>query len=144
MLAEGRATTRGSDRLAQLPATPARRTLESIGAGFSVVLFDWRGTLFHDESDEDWIRASAASTGRTLQAGEETRLATSSATQPTIRRSAPRPSDPSAPLSCIKSQRCSSFDWLDSTTSTRSPSGAATVMSRLPIRIPILYEYCGH
>ena len=33
--------------------------------GFSAVLFDWRGTLFHDESDQEWIRASAASIGRT-------------------------------------------------------------------------------
>ena len=33
--------------------------------GFTAVLFDWRGTLFHDESDQDWIRASAASIGRT-------------------------------------------------------------------------------
>jgi FMN phosphatase YigB (HAD superfamily) len=33
---------------------------------FKVVLFDWRGTLFHDENDVDWIRASAASLGRAL------------------------------------------------------------------------------
>ncbi len=34
--------------------------------GFSAVLFDWRGTLFHDESDRDWILASAAAIGRHL------------------------------------------------------------------------------
>jgi len=37
---------------------------------FKAVLFDWRGTLFHDESDEDWFRASAASIGRTLSDAE--------------------------------------------------------------------------
>jgi hypothetical protein len=34
------------------------------------VLFDWRGTLFLDEDEADWIRASAASVGRTLTSGE--------------------------------------------------------------------------
>ncbi len=34
--------------------------------GFSAVLFDWRGTLFHDESDRDWILASAAAIGREM------------------------------------------------------------------------------
>jgi hypothetical protein len=33
---------------------------------FRAVLFDWRGTLFHDESDIDWIRNSAAAIGREL------------------------------------------------------------------------------
>ena len=33
---------------------------------FRAVLFDWRGTLFHDEDDAAWIRASAASIGQTL------------------------------------------------------------------------------
>ena len=33
---------------------------------FSAVLFEWRGTLFYDESDDAWIRASAASIGRRL------------------------------------------------------------------------------
>jgi hypothetical protein len=33
---------------------------------FRAVLFDWRGTLFHDEDEADFIRASAASIGRTL------------------------------------------------------------------------------
>jgi hypothetical protein len=28
------------------------------------ILFDWRGMLFHDEEDVDWIRATAASIGR--------------------------------------------------------------------------------
>lgn len=28
------------------------------------ILFDWRGTLFHDEDDVDWVRASAAAIGR--------------------------------------------------------------------------------
>lgn len=30
------------------------------------VLFDWRGTLFHDLNDEEWVRVSAASIARTL------------------------------------------------------------------------------
>jgi FMN phosphatase YigB (HAD superfamily) len=34
------------------------------------VLFDWRGTLFHDEDDAAWIRASAASIGQTLTTQE--------------------------------------------------------------------------
>jgi FMN phosphatase YigB (HAD superfamily) len=34
------------------------------------VLFDWRNTLFHDEDEADWIRASAAFVGRTLTSGE--------------------------------------------------------------------------
>ena len=42
---------------------------------FSVVFFDWRGTLFHDESDADWIRASAASIGRAVSVEEATVLA---------------------------------------------------------------------
>jgi hypothetical protein len=37
---------------------------------FRAVLFDWRGTLFHDEDDADFIRASAASIGRTLTSAE--------------------------------------------------------------------------
>jgi len=37
-----------------------------MSAEFRAVLFDWRGTLFHDEDDADWTRASAASIGRTL------------------------------------------------------------------------------
>lgn len=44
-------------------------------ARFKAVLFDWRGTLFHDESDEDWFRASAASIGRTLSDAEVAGLA---------------------------------------------------------------------
>ena len=43
--------------------------------GFTAVLFDWRGTLFHDESDQDWIRASAASIGRTPSDDEVDHLA---------------------------------------------------------------------
>jgi FMN phosphatase YigB (HAD superfamily) len=42
---------------------------------FSAVLFDWRGTLFHDGSDADWIGASAASIGRELSEAEATVLA---------------------------------------------------------------------
>ena len=34
------------------------------------VLFDWRGTLFHNEDDAEWIRASAASTVRALTTDE--------------------------------------------------------------------------
>jgi FMN phosphatase YigB (HAD superfamily) len=37
---------------------------------FRAVLFDWRGTLFHDEDEADWIRASAASIGRALTSDE--------------------------------------------------------------------------
>jgi hypothetical protein len=37
---------------------------------FHAVLFDWRGTLFHDEDDAAWIRASAASIGQTLTTHE--------------------------------------------------------------------------
>jgi len=37
---------------------------------FRAVLFDWRGTLFHDEDDAAWIRASAASIGQTLTTQE--------------------------------------------------------------------------
>ena len=37
---------------------------------FRAVLFDWRGTLFHDEIEADFIRASAASIGRTLTSAE--------------------------------------------------------------------------
>jgi HAD superfamily hydrolase (TIGR01549 family) len=42
---------------------------------FRAVLFDWRGTLFHDESDADWLRASAASIGRSLDEADAARLA---------------------------------------------------------------------
>ena len=37
---------------------------------FRAVLFDWRGTLFHDEDDAAWIRASAASISQTLTTHE--------------------------------------------------------------------------
>jgi HAD superfamily hydrolase (TIGR01509 family) len=37
---------------------------------FRAVLFDWRGTLFHDEDEADFIRASAVSIGRTLTSAE--------------------------------------------------------------------------
>lgn len=37
---------------------------------FRAVLFDWRGTLFHDEDEADFIRASAQSIGRTLTSAE--------------------------------------------------------------------------
>jgi len=41
---------------------------------FRGVLFDWRGTLFHDENDADWLRASAGSIGRSLNQDEAARL----------------------------------------------------------------------
>src|SRR5436190_15328405 len=41
-----------------------------MSSAFRAVLFDWRGTLFHDEDEAEWIRASAASVGRTLPSGE--------------------------------------------------------------------------
>jgi FMN phosphatase YigB (HAD superfamily) len=37
---------------------------------FRAVLFDWRGTLFHDEDEADFIRASEVSIGRTLTSAE--------------------------------------------------------------------------
>lgn len=37
-----------------------------MSTAFRAVLFDWRGTLFHDEDEADWIRASAAPLGRAL------------------------------------------------------------------------------
>ena len=43
--------------------------------GFSAVLFDWRGTLFHNESDRDWILASAAAIGRQTAENEAGLLA---------------------------------------------------------------------
>jgi FMN phosphatase YigB (HAD superfamily) len=42
---------------------------------FRYVLFDWRGTLFHDESDHDWIHASALSIRRHVSDAEITELA---------------------------------------------------------------------
>jgi hypothetical protein len=39
-------------------------------ASFRAVLIDWRGTLFHDEDDAAWIRASAASIGQMLTTRE--------------------------------------------------------------------------
>jgi len=39
------------------------------------VLFDWRGTLFHDQSDADWVRASAAAIRRNLTEDELQRIA---------------------------------------------------------------------
>jgi FMN phosphatase YigB (HAD superfamily) len=38
------------------------------------VLFDWRGTLFHDLDDEEWVRLSAASIGRDLPNEEVRRI----------------------------------------------------------------------
>lgn len=40
----------------------------------NAVLFVWRGTLFHDVSDLDWMRASAASIGRALSDDEAIEL----------------------------------------------------------------------
>src|SRR3989442_15760735 len=37
-----------------------------MSGAFRAVLFDSRGTLFHDEDDAAWIRASEASIGQTL------------------------------------------------------------------------------
>jgi FMN phosphatase YigB (HAD superfamily) len=42
---------------------------------FRAVLFDWRDTLFHDESDAEWIRTSAASIGRSPSTGDADALA---------------------------------------------------------------------
>jgi hypothetical protein len=55
--------------------------------GFSAFLFDWRGTLFHDES-QDWFRASAASIERTLrddQVGDLVRKLGAAAEHPFVR-----------------------------------------------------------
>jgi|SoiMethySBSTD1v2_1073268.scaffolds.fasta_scaffold3655471_1 hypothetical protein len=42
---------------------------------FRGVLFDWRGTLFHDIDDDEWVRGAAASIGRELPFAECARLA---------------------------------------------------------------------
>ena len=41
-----------------------------MSSAFQAVLFDWRGTLFHDEDEADWIRASAASVGRSMTSSD--------------------------------------------------------------------------
>jgi FMN phosphatase YigB (HAD superfamily) len=41
---------------------------------FDAILFDFRGTLFNDESDTDWIRNSAASIGRAVGEDEIRRI----------------------------------------------------------------------
>ena len=41
-----------------------------MSTAFRAVLFDWRGTLFHDEDEADWIRASAASVGRRMTSSD--------------------------------------------------------------------------
>jgi FMN phosphatase YigB (HAD superfamily) len=46
----------------------------SVRTHFRAVLFDWRGTLYYDESEADWIRAAAASIGRVLSNDEVTAL----------------------------------------------------------------------
>jgi FMN phosphatase YigB (HAD superfamily) len=43
-------------------------------SAFRAVLFDWRGTLFHDEPDADWILHSAASIGLNLASHEVDRM----------------------------------------------------------------------
>ena len=57
------------------------------------VLFDWRGTLFHDLSDEDWIQASAASIGRTLTDSDLARITSAiadAADDPAVKAAAQR------------------------------------------------------
>ena len=53
----------GSDRYVAMAPTPgsADTAHGSSETGFSAVLFDWRRTRFHDESDQEWIRANADS-----------------------------------------------------------------------------------
>src|SRR5262249_14902002 len=41
---------------------------------FPAILFDWRGTLFHDEAPVDWIRASALAIGCSLTESELTEV----------------------------------------------------------------------
>lgn len=41
-----------------------------MSSAFRAVLFDWRGTLFHDEEEADFVRASAASIGRSMSPSE--------------------------------------------------------------------------
>lgn len=41
---------------------------------FRGVLFDWRGTLFYDQPEADWLRASAATLGQTLSDAEIARM----------------------------------------------------------------------
>ena len=77
--------------------------------GFTAVLFDWRGTLFHDESDQDWIRASAASIGRTRSDDEVDHFAKrlgAAAEHPHVRTAHERAD---VQLSYIVQQRSSSF-----------------------------------
>jgi hypothetical protein len=38
------------------------------------ILFDWCGTLFHDEDDVDWVRISAASVGRDISVAQAQEL----------------------------------------------------------------------
>ena len=37
------------------------RSCTSMANSVRAVLFDWRGTLFYDERDAEWLRASTAS-----------------------------------------------------------------------------------
>jgi hypothetical protein len=41
-----------------------------MSSAIRAVLFDWRGTLFDDEDEADWIRASAASLGRSMSSSD--------------------------------------------------------------------------
>jgi FMN phosphatase YigB (HAD superfamily) len=57
------------------------------------VLFDWRGTLFHDLSDADWIRVSAQAIGRTLSTDESGHISaaiTRAADDPAVQAAAAR------------------------------------------------------
>ena len=102
---------------------------------FRAVLFDWRGTLFHDESDTEWIRASAASIGRGLSTDEAQALANSLAAA-AVPRSFRRAPPPTAQLSYTARRYCSSSVWPASTTSSRWPSASATAMWMQRCRIP--------
>lgn len=52
------------------------------------VLFDWRGTLFHDLGDGEWIRSTATSIGREIDVAEADRLSqaiTAASSEPEVR-----------------------------------------------------------
>jgi len=116
--------------------------MEETETGFSVVLFDWQGTLFHDERDEvlSRIRASVTSIGQALDDADVMRLASqlgNAAEHPQV-LSARERADCSAELH--PAATCSRSDWLASATSSRLPSGAAQAMSLQPTRTPILQQ----
>jgi hypothetical protein len=83
---------------------------------FRAVLFDWRGTLFHDEDEADFIRASAVSIGRTLTSAEVNALVERLPGAPSIRKSSRRTAPPTARPTFTGLLSCSSWVSLASIT----------------------------